>query len=266
MFKQNRVEKAQEAYRKKDLNATKRAHTKKAIEHKEKHQKEKGKYIGDLVYGALDGIVTTFAVVSGVQGAQMSNSVVLIMGFANLLADGISMGLGNYLSLKSELEYIKKERERETWEIEHYPEGERKEIRYIFKKKRFKGKDLDRAVKVITSDKKVWVETMMLDELGLTSEDKTPVFSGLATFLAFLVAGFIPLIIFVISFFIPLVSTNLFAVSIFLTALTLFSVGAMRSFITGTNWIRSGLEMLLVGGLAATVAYWIGFFLRRIIG
>ena len=74
------------------------------------------------------------------------------------------------------------------------------------------------------------------------------------------------ILIFVISFFIPLVSTNLFAVSIFLTALTLFSVGAMRSFITGTNWIRSGLEMLLVGGLAATVAYWIGFFLRRIIG
>ena len=136
MLKQNRVEKAQEAYRNKDLNATKRAHTREAIEHKETHQKERGKYVGDLVYGALDGIITTFAVVSGVQGAQMNNSIVLIMGFANLIADGISMGVGNYLSSKSELEYIKKEREREEWEIEHYPEGEKEEIRYIFKKKR----------------------------------------------------------------------------------------------------------------------------------
>jgi vacuolar iron transporter family protein len=266
MLKQNRVEKAQEAYRNKDLNATKRAHTKEAIEHKETHQKEKGKYIGDFVYGALDGIITTFAVVSGVQGAQMNNSVVLIMGFANLLADGISMGVGNYLSTKSELEYIKKEREREEWEIEHYPDGEREEIRHIFKKKGFIGKDLDRAVKVITSDKKIWVDTMMLDELGLTVEDKTPVMSGFATFISFLIAGFIPLLIYVVSFFIPLFSANLFFVSIVLTALTLFGVGAIRSVITGTKWIRSGLEMLLMGGLAATVAYWIGFFLRRIIG
>src|SRR3990167_3851714 len=113
MLKRNRIERAQEAYKTKYLTLSKLAHTKGAIKRaSEEHQKERGKYLGDYVYGALDGIVTTFAVVSGVEGAKLSSSIVLILGFANLIGDGVSMGVGNYLSTKSELDYIKKERKR----------------------------------------------------------------------------------------------------------------------------------------------------------
>lgn len=263
MLKRNRIERAQSAYNKKDVESSKLAHTREAIQRaEEKHTKERGKYLGDFVYGALDGIVTTFAIVSGVQGARLSSSIVLILGFANLFADGVSMAVGNYLSKKSELDYIKREREREQWEVENVPEGEVEEIRQIYKKKGFKGKDLERAVKVITSNKEVWVDTMMFEELGLPDEDKTPVMSGAATFIAFVVAGFIPLLAFVLAIISPSLIANSFLISIILTGLTLFIVGALRSWVTGVNWIRSGFEMLLVGGIAASIAYYIGFLLR----
>ena len=255
-----RIKNAQDAYDKKDIESTKKAHTKNAIEHSEKHRT--GKYLGDFVYGALDGIVTTFAVVSGVQGAQLSSSIILILGFANLIGDGVSMGVGNYLGTKSELDYIKKERKREEWEIENYPEGEKMEIRHIFHKKGFRGKDLDRVTEIVISDKKTWVDMMMTEELGLMEEEKTPVLSGIATFAAFLIAGFIPLLIFVLKLFIPSITINTFQTSIFLTGLALFVVGAMRSLVTKISWIRSGLEMLFIGGLTAVVAYGVGYFLR----
>lgn len=257
-----RVESAQRAFKNKDIEATKKAHTVHAIA-TEEHTKASGKYVGDMVYGALDGTVTTFAVVSGVQGANLAHSIVLILGFANLIGDGLSMAIGNYLGTKSELEYIKQERAREEWEIEHYPEGEKEEIRHIFSKKGFKGKDLERAVKIVTSDKKVWTDTMMLDELGLTEEDKTPIWSALATFVAFITAGFIPLLIYVLSLFIQF-DFNLFIVSMILSGITLFVAGSLRTFVTGRNWLRSGLEMLFVGSIAAGAAYLVGYLLQGI--
>jgi VIT1/CCC1 family predicted Fe2+/Mn2+ transporter len=263
MPKENRIEKAQSAYYSKNVEESKKAHTKHAIERAaELHTKERGKYLGDVVFGALDGIVTTFAVVSGVAGANLSSSVVLILGFANLIGDGISMAMGNYLSTKSELEYIKRERDRETWEVEHVPEGEKEEIRQIFIKKGFKGKDLDRAVDIITSDKTIWIDTMMREELGLTVEDKTPVLSGAATFIAFSIAGFIPLLAFVLAGVIPGLINNSFIVSVALSAFTLFAVGAMKTWVTGKKWYISGVEMLFVGGIAAFAAYLVGFLLK----
>jgi vacuolar iron transporter family protein len=224
------------------------------------HEKGAAQYIGDYVFGALDGIITTFAVVSGVQGAQLSNSIVLILGFANLLGDGISMAVGSFLSAKSEIEYQKRERKREELEIINDPKSEIAEIREIYSRKGFTGKDLDRAVEIITSDKKIWLDTMMLEELNLIKDDKTPLKSSIATFIAFVIAGFIPLLAFVLAQFFEI--NNLFLVSIVLTGLTLFSVGAAKTYVTKSNWIKSGFEMLVVGGLAAGVAYFIGFFLK----
>jgi len=258
-----RLEKARDAYKTKDLEATKEAHSKKVIQAaKEEHTRERGKYLGDFVYGALDGMVTTFAVVSGVEGAKLSSSVVLILGFANLFGDGISMALGNYLSTKSELDYIKKERERESWEVDNVPDGEREEIRQIFKKKGFEGKDLDRAVEVITSDKKRWVDTMMHEELGLNVEDKNPLKSALTTFGAFAIAGFLPLLAFVVAIIFPNIFSNTFFISAIITGVAMFSVGAMRSWVTGMKWYRSGIEMLFVGSIAASAAYLVGFLLK----
>ncbi len=258
-----RVEKARDAYKSKDVSESQKAHSKKAIMFaKEEHRKDKGKYLKDLVYGALDGIVTTFAIVSGVEGAKLSSSVVLILGFANLLGDGISMAMGNYLSTKSEKEYIQREREREEWEVENVPAGEIEEIRQIYRKKGFKGKDLETAVKVITSDKKVWVDTMMHDELGLNEENINPKMSALATFSSFILAGLIPILSFIAVSLIPGLAIDTFTTAVILTAVALFTVGSLRCLVTGMNWIRSGIEMLFVGGIAATAAYLVGFFLR----
>ncbi len=231
--------------------------------HKKGHATEKyhatfgGSYIRDIVYGANDGIITTFAVVAGVAGANLSSNIVLILGFANLLADGLAMAIGNYLGTKSEHEYVEKERQMEEWEIKHVPECEIKEIKDIYRKKGFKGKSLTKMVELVTSNKKLWVDTMMIEELGLLpDDDSSPFKNGLATFFAFGVAGLFPLLPYV---FLP---SNSFNTSIIFTGLSLFVVGALRTFITKKNWLIAGLEMLLVGAIAAIVAYATGHFIE----
>jgi vacuolar iron transporter family protein len=263
-----RLTEAIAAYRKKDVLATKKAHTPDAIKQasEEKHSTESGAYIGEAVYGALDGIVTTFAVVAGVAGAKLSAGVVLILGFANLIGDGLSMGVGSYLSTKSRRQYEQSERERELWEIENYPEGEIHEIREIYRRKGFEGKDLDRAVEIITSNKQVWLETMMNEELGIISEDSHPFFNGLSTFISFMVVGFIPLLFFVLALAIPSLTPYSFTMSVILTAVTLFVVGSLRVLVTQSRWFRSGVEMLLVGGAAALGSYLVGYFLQGLAG
>ncbi|UCC80890.1 MAG: VIT1/CCC1 transporter family protein [Candidatus Zixiibacteriota bacterium] len=258
-----RILDAIEAFNRKDVESTKKAHTSERIKTSlEEHKTGTGAYIGEAVYGALDGIVTTFAVVAGVEGARLSSGIVLILGFANLIGDGLSMGVGSYLSTKSQREYQKSERVRERWEIDNYPDGEIEEIRQIYKKKGFRGEDLDRAVQIITSDKEVWVDTMMVEELGILEEDNHPFFNGLSTFVSFLIAGFIPLLFFVVALAVPSLGRYTFEMSVVLTGLTLFTVGSLRVLVTQTSWWRSGLEMLLVGGMAALGAYLVGYFLR----
>ncbi|UCE65030.1 MAG: VIT1/CCC1 transporter family protein [Candidatus Zixiibacteriota bacterium] len=258
-----RILDAIEAFRRKDIEGTKKAHTSDRIKTSlEEHKTGAGAYIGEAVYGALDGIVTTFAVVAGVEGAKLPSGIVLILGFANLIGDGLSMGVGSYLSTKSQREYQKSERIREEWEIDNYPEGEIEEIKQIYKKKGFQGEDLERAMGIITSDKKVWVDTMMVEELGILEEDSHPFFNGLSTFISFLIAGFIPLSFFVAALAHPGLERHTFEMSVVLTGVTLFAVGSLRVLVTQTSWWRSGLEMLFVGGTATLGAYLVGYFLR----
>lgn len=225
------------------------------------HRHAAGKFIGDFIYGANDGIITTFAVVAGASGASLSPTVIIILGFANLLADGISMGASNYLGGKSERDYARFQREKEDWEIDHLRELEVEEIREIFERKGFKGKDLDRAVEVIISDRSVWLDTMMRDELDIV-EDETddPKVHGLATFGAFVFAGLFPLIPYVLP-----IGGNAFLISIIFGAGTLFAVGALRSIVTAVGWFRGGIEMLLIGSSAASVAYFAGSFIEGLV-
>ncbi len=228
------------------------------------HQSIGGRYIKDIVYGANDGIITTFAVVSGVAGAALSIKTVLILGFANLIADGISMGASNYLGSKSEEHYYKREKEMERWEVENLPEDEREEIRRIYAKKGFQGADLDRAVDIITSDKNRWVDVMMKEELGLILEPKGQAWkSGAVTFIAFAAAGLMPLLSYLFVGRLP--GTNPFALSIIITGLSLFAVGAARSFVTKHSWWRAGAEMFLVGMFAAGAAYAVGAILKGVV-
>jgi VIT1/CCC1 family predicted Fe2+/Mn2+ transporter len=256
----------QKAFRKKDKKLAKEQHSKKIIkaslDHPDEHSSS-GKYLSDAVYGALDGIVTTFAIVSGVVGADLNLGIILILGFANLLADGFSMAAGSYLSIKSEQDYHQAEYNREKWEIENYPEGEIEEVRQIYRRKGFKGKDLENAVKIIISDKKRWLSCMMLEELGIVQDDKSPKKVAWITFIAFVICGFVPLISFITINSIPsLSSINPFIASSVLAGLTIFTVGALRSLFIAKKWFWAGLEMFIIGGAASTVAYAIGYFLR----
>ena len=262
----SRIEKAQSAFKKQDKGLTKKAHTKKAIEeslhHDHDNEDKTGKYHADAVYGALDGMVTTFAVVSGVVGANLDISIILILGFANLLADGFSMAAGSYLSVKSEQDYHRQEYNRERWEVENYPQGETEEIRQIYEKKGFKGEDLDRAVKIITSDKSRWINTMMMEELGIIQEYKSPITVAMVTFSGFVICGILPLITFVLLYFNPNIAINPFLLSCLITGASIFIVGALRSIVIAKKWYQAGIEMLIVGGLASGVAYYIGYFLK----
>src|SRR3989338_975354 len=223
----NRIQKARKAFEEKDIASAKEAHTKKSI-HKNFHSESHvatGQYLGEFVYGAIDGTITTFAVVSGAAGASLSPGIVVILGFANLLADGFSMACGNFLSERTQKEYVEKERRREEWEIENVPHGEVEEIREIFRKKGFKGKDLERAVDIITSDKKVWVDTMMADELGLIESPKSPWKTAASTYFGFIVIGIIPLLAYVFAYFHPFFRQNTFMLAVIMTGIALASIG-----------------------------------------
>lgn len=220
----------------------------------ELHITRGGDYIRDVVFSANDGLVTTFAVVAGVAGAQLSTGVVIIMGLANMLADGLAMALGSYLGSKSRLDFEKNSLMIEKKEIGEIPEKEREEIRNIALKRGIPADNIPAWEKIITSNKRVWVDEMMVWELGIIPGQKSfPVRHAFATFISFVAAGFLPLIPYVFHF-----SGNKFSAAIFTTALALFLVGSARVRITGKNWFRSGIEMLLVGGIAAAAAYVVG--------
>jgi VIT1/CCC1 family predicted Fe2+/Mn2+ transporter len=221
--------------------------------------------LGDFVYGATDGAVTTFAVVAGVVGASLSPSIVLILGFANLLADGFSMAVGNYLAAKTHREYIEKARKREEWEIDNLVEQEKQEIRDIYAKKGFKEELLDEIVRVITSRRKVWVDTMMKEELGLIEDSKRPRDTAVTTFVAFNAVGLIPLLPFVALFMIGTLavsSFDAFTYSVIFTGAAFFLIGIVKGKVVQKPVLRSGLSTLLVGGIAAAVAYAVGYLLN----
>jgi len=236
--------------------------------HKEaekQHSKVTGEYVGEIVYGALDGIVTTFAVVAGSAGASLSPGIVIVLGFANLIADGLSMSVGRYLSLKSEKSYYEAQRKEEEKEIEEFPDVEKDEVRQIYKANGFSGKKLEKLVSLITSEKTAWINTMMSGELGLVLDKKDPIKAGLLTYAAFVIAGFVPLLSFVVSYFFPLNKEILFPIAFFLTFLTIFIVGSLRSLVIAKNWLIAGLEMLLIGGLTAIASYFVGMFLGSMV-
>ena len=258
-----RLDEARNAWKKKDAEAARMAHlpAAKPAFAEEKHTTGRGKYIKSVIYGGLDGTITTFAAVAGVAGAALSPGIVLIMGLANLVADGLSMSIGDYLSSKSETEYEAAERAREAWEVENYPEGEKRELREIYVARGMSENDASDVVEIIAKDKESWVDTMMIEELGIMPSDESPLGNALATFLSFAVFGFLPIAAYVLALFIPALKSAQFPLACGLTGATLFGLGALKTSITGKSWFVSGFEMLAVGGVAAVAAYVMGLLL-----
>lgn len=222
-------------------------------------------YLGEFVYGGIDGSVTTFAVVAGSTGANFDSSIIIILGFANLLADGFAMSVGSYLSAKSEQENYEKHKNIEYWEVENLPERERAEIRAIYRAKGFEGELLENIVNVITSDKDRWVDVMMKEELQMLEESKSAVLTGLMTYLSFIVIGFIPLITYVSDYILKLNTDNLFLISCLLTSIAFIIIGYLKSSLNNSSRIKGILETLLLGGIAAAVSYFVGNILEKII-
>ena len=224
-------------------------------------------YLGEFVYGGIDGSVTTFAVVAGAAGAGLDPAIVLILGFANLFADGFSMSVGAYLSTKSEIDNYEKHKRIEYWEIENMRNKEIQEIRDIFREKGFEGELLEKVVQVIISDNDRWVEMMMKHELEMIPSGKDPRLVGGVTFFSFLVVGFIPLVVYVLDFFFEAIAIkNSFLTASILTFIAFFFIGWLKSYVTEVGKIKGILETVTLGVIAAAVAYFVGDFLEKLIG
>lgn len=230
--------------------------------HKNHHAKSGKDFLREFVYGGMDGGVTTFAVVAGATGAHFDNSVIIILGLANLIADGFSMSVGSYLSVKSQLENYRKFKQYELWGVENIPDLEREEIRSIYGAKGLQGKLLDKVVDVITSDKELWVKEMMHGEFQLIPEQKSPLTSGTYTFLSFILIGSIPLLPFILSYFGWIPPYPLFQIACLLTGLAFVLVGLIKSYVTLTSVRWAVFEALLLGATAASLAYLVGSLLE----
>lgn len=214
-------------------------------------------YIGDAILGAIDGTVTTFAIVAGAIGADLSAGIALVLGLANVLADGFSMAVSNYLRAKADLQVVEHARRVEESHIEEIPDGEREEIRQIFERKGFRGDMLESAVDVITKDRRRWVDTMLMEELGLRLDPPRPLRAAVTTFIAFLFAGLVPLL--------PLMLAHAFVVSAVATAATFFAIGVAKGITLRTGWLRGGIETLIIGSGAAALAYVVGHAARGLV-
>jgi VIT1/CCC1 family predicted Fe2+/Mn2+ transporter len=221
-------------------------------------------YVGDAILGAIDGCVTTFAVVSGVVGANLTQGIALVLGLANLCADGFSMAVSNYQKATSESQRLAQAWRIEDQHIEEIPEGEREEIRQIFAQKGFRGAMLEDIVAVITQDRKRWIETMLTEEHGLPLTGPVPLTAALVTFAGFSLAGLIPLVPFVLP--LPLPASARFVASACATGVAFVLIGVLKGQVLERPRLRSGLETLLVGGSAATLAYLVGVWLHRLVG
>lgn len=219
-------------------------------------------YLREFVYGGIDGAVTTFAVVAGGYGANLDAGILIILGFANLLADGFSMSVGAYLSAKSEKDNFSKHEKIEYWEVENLPEIERTEIEEIYRAKGFKGELLQKIVEHICSNKDLWVAEMMKDELGMMRDSKSPFKIGLATLVSFVLVGLIPLLIYLWNFFFPS-EINTFLWTSILTGLAFLIVGWLKSIVNQTSALRSISETVALGVLAAIVAFYVGDLLEQ---
>lgn len=238
-------------------------HTASAIAERLKAPNDHG-MLGDFVLGAVDGTITTFAIVSGVAGAGLSAGVALVLGLANVLADGFSMAVGNYLKARSDRQMVDRYRAIEEKHIRREPEGEQEEIRQIFAGKGFEGVVLEEVVQVITADRRRWVDTMLTEEWGLQVSPPSPVRVGAVTFFAFVAAGMVPLLPMFWST--ALGPANTFIASACATALAFAGIGAVRGRVTNHSMAYSAIETLVVGGIAATVAYVVGNLLKGYAG
>lgn len=224
-------------------------------------------YFKEVIYGGVDGIVTTFAVVSGFSGAafsstataQVSFTIVLLFGLANLFADAISMGLGNFLSVRSEKDQYRILRSKEKKLLRDDPEAEHEETVAIMKAKGFSESDAITLATIYSKNEDYWLDFMMANEYLLDDpRDENEALTGFTTFASFMIFGCVPILPFVL--FSDIDSTEAFQISTLGTLTALLILGLMKWRIVGTSLARSVGEIMLVGGIASIIAFAVGTF------
>jgi VIT1/CCC1 family predicted Fe2+/Mn2+ transporter len=219
--------------------------------HTEEHTHE-GVSVRDVILGVSDGLTVPFALAAGLSGAVASNFIVFLAGVAEMLAGGIAMGLGGYLSERSHAEIYAKELEREHREVDDLPEEEKREVREIWKARGYTGSELDQLVEAIIKDRQRWVDFMMREELGLVEPAPGAAYkTSLTIGVSYVIGAFVPLF----PFLLPLTIHGALAVSSVTTLTALLLVGIFKSRFTGGTWWRNGIETMLTGAAAAGAAY-----------
>jgi VIT1/CCC1 family predicted Fe2+/Mn2+ transporter len=227
-------------------------------DHVEPHIKESN-YIRDVVFGFGDGVNTSLGIVAGIGGATVGVDIVILAAIIGMFTGAKAMAVQNYLAVKSQIEILQSEIKREEYEIENTPEKEREEIVEIYKAKGFAGEELDMVVNKITSNKGVWLRTMLTEELGLNLEILgSPIKGAIVMFISFLVGGILPILPYFIvkTGLINNFTALLIAISISLTSS--FVIGAIKGRLAKKSWIKGGLEMSLLGTGIALLGYGIG--------
>lgn len=222
-------------------------------------------YLGPFVYGGIDGCVTTFAVVAGAAGAGLDSKIVLILGFANLIADGFAMGVGSYLSTKSEKENYERHLEIEDSNYENIDYSDREKLKQHFSNKGFSGKLLEEITDFTFNNKQLYIDTKVNEVLSLNGDGANPFKIGLVTYLSFIVIGLIPLLVYCFDFLFKVNMQNTFLISSIFTGLGFTAIGYMKSLAVGTGKIKAMLETLVLGAIAAGFAFYIGFYLEKMI-
>ena len=250
----------QTAFDNKDAAASRDLHDHKhghAHAHSQDHDHDEGfhsilgsDFIKSIIYGGLDGIITTFSVICSAYASSLTPHIILVMGVANVLADGISMGHGDYFSEKAEVDYVNTQYKREKWEMDHYLEGEVTEMvelyteKYSIPEREARGL-LENMVKYPT----LFLDHMMVVELELMPPDNSasPLKNGIVTFSSFVFFGMIPLAIYV--------ATEEFVWACVSTAGALGILGWVRGTFTKDNRVKSAFVTILNGACSAGVAY-----------
>jgi len=220
-----------------------------------------GGKIRSAILGLNDGLISTFTLLVGIATATLTrgNSIVILTGIAAMVSGAISMGLGEYISSKSEYNYVKNEMKKEEAEIELFPEEEKQEVKDIFINMGLEGDILDACVENITKRKDIWLNFLIKNELELEVSDK-PLIGAIITFLAFIFGSLLPQL----PYFLNLGFVSLYISSI-LSMCSLFVVGALKTKITGESFIKSGLEMVIIGLIAFIASYGIGLLFEQLI-
>ncbi len=229
----------------------------------EAYYKKFENYLGEFVYGGIDGSVTTFAVVAGAVGAGFSSKIIIVLGIANLVADGFSMSIGAYLSSKSEHDrYL---RQRRTVLKKLQGKSGRKLIENVYAERGFSGKVLGDIVAASARDSDGTADIIMQDTYGMIVENRSEVKIGAVTYISFLLVGLIPLLAYIVDLIFNFKSGRLFLFSCILTAVGFTLVGLMKSHVTETSKFKAVAETLSLGLVAALLSYFLGDFLQRLI-